>query len=79
MKIRIEYGKIRDECSSRNSFPEFTQEGGLLGKSLKGKGLGKGISQRKDVLYQARFVNRFGKKQTIYGKTYTEIFQKLRS
>ena len=32
-----------------------------MGKSLNGKELGKGISQRKDGLYQARFVNRFGK------------------
>ena len=34
-----------------------------MGKSLNGKELGKGISQRKDGLYQGRFVNRFGKKQ----------------
>jgi hypothetical protein len=39
-----------------------------MGKSLKGKELGKGISQRKDGLYQARFINRFGKRQTIYAK-----------
>nr|WP_024835543.1 site-specific integrase [Clostridium sp. 12(A)] len=50
-----------------------------MGKSIKGKELGKGISQRKDGLYQARFTNRFGKRQTIYGKTYTDITQKLRS
>ena len=36
-----------------------------MGKSLNGKELGKGISQRKDGLYQARFVNRFGKRKTI--------------
>ena len=35
-----------------------------MGKSLNGKELGKGISQRKDGLYQARFVNRFGKRET---------------
>lgn len=29
-------------------------------KSLKGKELGKNISQRKDGRYQARFINRFG-------------------
>lgn len=50
-----------------------------MGKSIKGKELGKGISQRKDGLYQARFVNRFGKRQTIYAKTYTEITKKLRN
>lgn len=49
-----------------------------MGKSLKGKELGKGISQRKDGLYQARFINRFGKRQTIYAKTMHEITKKLR-
>lgn len=44
-----------------------------MSKSLKGKELGRGISQRKDGLYQARFINRFGKRQTIYAKTYSEI------
>ena len=38
-----------------------------MGKSLNGKELGKGISQRKDCLYQARFLNRFGKKETYAG------------
>lgn len=49
-----------------------------MGKSLNGKELGRGISQRKDGLYQARFVNRFGKRETIYAKTYNEIRNKLR-
>lgn len=30
-----------------------------MGKSLNGKELGKGLSQRKDGLYQGRFVNSF--------------------
>ena len=50
-----------------------------MGKSLTGKELGQGISQRKDGRYQARFTNRFGKRQTIYGKTLNEIRQKLRT
>lgn len=50
-----------------------------MGKSLNGKELGKGISQRKDGLYQGRFVNRFGKKQTLYAKTLKDIRQKLRN
>lgn len=50
-----------------------------MGKSLKGKELGKGISQRKDGVYQARFINRFGKRQTIYAGTYTDITKKLRT
>ena len=49
-----------------------------MGKSLNGKELGKGISQRKDGLYQGRFTNRFGSKQTVYGKTYNEVRKKLR-
>lgn len=50
-----------------------------MGKSLKGKELGKGISQRKDGLYQARFTDRFGKRQTMYAKTYNEAVQILRN
>ena len=50
-----------------------------MGKSLNGKELGKGLSQRKDGLYQGRFVNRFGKKQTVYAKTLNEVSQKLRN
>lgn len=49
-----------------------------MGKSISGKELGKGITQRKDGLYQARFINRFGKRQTLYAKTYSEITKKLR-
>ena len=32
-----------------------------------------------DGLYQGRFVNRFGKKQTVYAKTLNEVRQKLRN
>lgn len=49
-----------------------------MGKSLNGKELGTGISQRKDGLYQARFVDRFGKRRVIYDKTITGIRKKLR-
>lgn len=49
-----------------------------MGKALSGKELGTGITQRKDGLYQARFINRFGKRQTLYGKTISEITKKLR-
>lgn len=50
----------------------------VMGKSLKGKELGKNISQRKDGTYMARFTNRFGKRQTIYAKTLNEVRAKLR-
>ena len=46
---------------------------------LAGKELGQGITQRKDGRYQARFTNRFGKRQTIYAKTLNEIRQRLRN
>ena len=50
-----------------------------MGKSLNGKELGKGISQRKeDGLYVARFTNRFGKRQVISDKTYNGVQKKLR-
>lgn len=49
-----------------------------MGKSLNGKELGKNISQRKDGRYQARFINRFGKRQTIYAHTLNDIRAKLR-
>lgn len=58
-----------------------TNQKGLryMGKSLKGKELGKGISQRKeDGLYIARFTNRFGKRQVISDKTYNGVQKKLR-
>jgi integrase len=35
-----------------------------MGKNLKGKEIGKGLCQRKDGLYVARFVNRYGKRTT---------------
>lgn len=50
-----------------------------MGKSLNGKELGKNISQRKDGRYQARFINRFGIRQTIYANTLNEVRTKLRN
>ena len=65
--------------SKTSRFPFFVYgKEGKMGKSLNGKELGKGITQRKDGLYQARFINRFGKRQTLYGKTISEITKKLR-
>ena len=49
-----------------------------MGKSLNGKELGKGISQRKDGLYQGRFVNRFGKKQTLYDRNSEMLSTKMK-
>ena len=43
-----------------------------MGKNLKGKELGKGICQRKDGKYTARFVNKFGKRIEKYFLTIPE-------
>lgn len=48
-----------------------------MGKDLKGKELGVGISQRKDGLYQARYSDRWGKRKTIYGKNLKELRKQL--
>lgn len=52
-----------------------------MGKDLKGKELGTGIIQKKDGRYEARFINRFGKRQSFTGydlkdvkKRYNEAF-----
>lgn len=44
-----------------------------MGKDLKGKELGVGLSQRKDGLYQGRYADRWGKRKTIYGKNLKEL------
>lgn len=49
-----------------------------MGKSLNGKELGKGISQRKDGWYVGRFTNRFGRRQSVYAKNLNELRRKLR-
>lgn len=48
-----------------------------MGKDLKGKELGVGLSQRKDGLYQARYSDRWGKRKTIYGKSLRELRKQL--
>ena len=45
-------------------FPKEWERSLNLGKTLKGKNCGKGICQRKDGLYSARFVDRLGKRHT---------------
>lgn len=44
-----------------------------MGKDLKGKELGEGLSQRKDGSYCARFTNRFGKRQSLYANNLKEL------
>ena len=43
-----------------------------MGKNLKGKECGKGICQRKDGLYSARYVDELGKRHDKYFPTLTE-------
>ena len=43
-----------------------------MGKNLKGKEIGKGICQRKDGLYSARFLDSTWKRQEKYFKTLPE-------
>lgn len=48
-----------------------------MGRSLKGKELGVGISQRKDGTYQARFTDRSGRRKTIYDKKLSGLRRRL--
>ena len=43
-----------------------------MGKNLNGKDCGKGICQRKDGLYYARFVDKAGKRHDKYFQTLPE-------
>lgn len=56
----------------------FPVEGGMrMGKDIKGKELGIGISQRKDGLYTARYTGRDGKRRQRYFKKLQECRQWL--
>lgn len=48
-----------------------------MGKSLKGKELGVGISQNKDGTYVGRFIDRFGKRKAFTGKNLTDVRKRL--
>lgn len=48
-----------------------------MGKDLKGKELGVGICQRKDGLYYARYLDRWGKRKNIYNKNLRELRKDL--
>lgn len=50
----------------------MTEGVGSMGKNLKGKELGVGISQRKDGLYTARFTDKSGKRRQKYFKKLQE-------
>ena len=48
-----------------------------MGKDLKGKEIGKGIRQNKNGRYEARYIDRFGNRKSIYGTSKIEIRNKL--
>ncbi len=48
-----------------------------MGKDLKGKELGVGITQRKDKVYQARYSDRWGRRKTIYNSSLRELRKQL--
>ena len=48
-----------------------------MGKNLKGKELGQGITQRKDGIYQARFCDRWGNRKAIYGSDLQKLRKEL--
>lgn len=50
----------------------------IMGKNLKGKELGAGISQRKDGRYQGRYTDRFGNRKYVYDNQLQELRLKLR-
>lgn len=49
-----------------------------MGKDLKGKELGKGLRQNKDGRYEGRYIDRFGKRISVYANTETSIRQKYK-
>lgn len=48
-----------------------------MGKDNNGKELGKGIRQNKNGRYEARYIDRFGNRKSIYGTSKVEIRNKL--
>lgn len=44
-----------------------------MGKDLKGKEIGKGIIQKKNGQYEARYVNRFGQRKSVSGRDLKDV------
>ena len=51
--------------------PLFFYKENFMGQDLKGKELGKGLRQRNDGRYEGRYVDRFGKRKSIIGRSGT--------
>ncbi len=50
-----------------------------MGKSLNGRELGKGITQRKDGTYTARYIDKYGVRKSLYASNINDIRQKLKA
>lgn len=50
-----------------------------MGKDNKGKELGKGIRQNKNGRYEARYIDRFGNRKSVYGTSKVEVRNKLQT
>lgn len=50
-----------------------------MGLDLKGKELGKGLSQRKNGIYQARYVDRHGRRVTLYDRNMYRLKEDLKA
>lgn len=50
-----------------------------MGLDLKGKELGKGLSQRKNGIYQARYVDRHGRRVTLYDRNLYRLKEDLKA
>jgi len=48
-----------------------------MGKDLKGKEIGDGIRQKENGSYEARYVDRFGKRRSLTGKNLKEVKKRL--
>lgn len=49
-----------------------------MGKNLKGEELGDGIIQKKNGVYEARYVDRFGKRKSVSGKDLKDVKRRFR-
>lgn len=48
-----------------------------MGKDLKGKEIGVGITQRKDGVYQGRYTDRWGRRKSVYNKSLKDLRKEL--
>lgn len=48
-----------------------------MGKDLTGKEIGKGLRQKSNGNYEGRYVDRFGKRKSVFGKTLKEVKKNL--